>query len=91
MHYLGWQARIVHERKVAQKSYFAIFSSWEYDLGPSQAPVILKQNEIPWLRRWLGDKPVYAIVLTKLTTDDQVERIKCLFPEATLIDDRHSN
>jgi hypothetical protein len=86
--WLGWQWRIVQERKaVARQVSGGIgFIKWWEDVGdsddfdPSVRPV-----EVPWVRRLLGDKTAYWLVLDPNgfpATDEDRQKVLNTFPEA---------
>jgi hypothetical protein len=41
-------------------------------------------RELPWIRRWLGDNDYIEIYLELSASDEDVQRYKVMFPEATI-------
>jgi hypothetical protein len=76
MGYIGWQAKIVAERKAWLRD----------DRDVSITPASSGANDIPWMRRWLGDFKVDEIrVRSTLFIDSEiVKRLHEEFPEATI-------
>ncbi len=73
--YVGWQAKIVRERKTALAQMIDPRSAERggYSWGDA---------EVPWLRRTLGDRAVRCIGLPLTATKDFRRRIRATFPEA---------
>ncbi len=67
--YVGWQAKILRERKVWVDSHPHIDDKWNLTVG------------IPWVRRWFGDRP-YAVVAFSESPENASEECAALFPEA---------
>jgi hypothetical protein len=84
--YVLWQQKIVEERKMAladvAKSQGRFFVWGD---GPAYS-VNNRDKTIPLIRRLLADQPIYWIVYRHGATDDDIRRLKRLFPEA-MIDD----
>lgn len=76
--WMGWQFQLVQTRKHALKQ-----------LGDSGAVVRQHQawgkpSRISWLREFMGDTSVFSIALPHPNTEDDVERLGELFPEAEI-------
>ena len=84
--YVGTQAKIVMDRKTAMG---------ELMRGGGQAvgaeglsPRVLSTDRdysIPFLRRWVGDHAVFIIFYEQGTKDDEIRRLRDLFPEAKIL------
>ena len=79
--WLGWQAKIVRDRKEAivklRAGYAEVFVACETKYPRSKWP------SIPFWREWLGDRSVAIIVYFD---NPEQKRLCALFPEARLID-----
>ncbi len=88
--YVGWQARIVSERKAAIKEIMAAGGAGvavtEKDLQEIKLayPDAIAE-EIPSLRFWLSDRQVIQLSLPWFMKRDDVDRITRLFPEAQVL------
>ena len=90
--WLGWQARIVHERNALRTAVeLAASDSFEpyvvvatRDDGVTVRMWDFKwsKNPIPWYRRMLGDEPVGTLGVPNGWTASEVQRLKEAFPEA---------
>jgi hypothetical protein len=82
--YIGWQAKIVRDRKVAT---IELITGGGTAIGAEGlSPSALAHGRdytIPYLRRWMGDHAVFWI-MCKYGTDDEVRRLRSLFPEALI-------
>jgi hypothetical protein len=84
--YVGWQAKIVKERKMAasefaQHQYGVII--WSSEVAARHAgkwPLL----QVSWLRRLLGDDYVLAVDHSRMP-DEVLGRIKAAFPEADFV------
>jgi hypothetical protein len=86
--YVGWQMKIVMDRKAAVSD---LIGGGGHILGPeglspSEVPPA-RDYSIPFLRRWMGDHAVFWIVYKPGTPDDEIRRLRTTFPEATLKED----
>jgi hypothetical protein len=75
--YVGWQAKIVRDRKTLLNSLvrgdgFAL---------PQTA------GSVSWFRRALGDLPIEIIVLKPGSSKDDRDKLRSAFPEARLLED----
>jgi hypothetical protein len=73
--HVGWQARIVRERKATLAQMIDAKSTERggYAWGDAQ---------VPWIRRILGDRAVRCIGLPITATKDFRQRLRATFPEA---------
>ena len=67
--YVGWQAKIVRERK-------AVASTVKFIAGDPD------DDEVTWLRKVLGDKSYFLVAVDPDATDQFVDRCRRIFPEA---------
>jgi hypothetical protein len=77
--YVGWQARIVRERKAFRDNpdNWCRIGVWRQDAPGAQ--------NISWLRRQLGDEAVGKIGLPLTTDIAERQRVARLFPEAEIL------
>jgi hypothetical protein len=68
--YIGWQARIVRERRDLLASQFV------------KSSINDGNGSMSWIRRSLGDEAYVFLYLSETATPDVVDRIKIAFPEA---------
>jgi hypothetical protein len=83
--YVGWQAKIVRERRAALA---------ELRVSPRRFTIALEHVQgfdddgldrtIPTARRWMGDQTVYRIVYKPDTTEQELSRLRRIFPEALI-------
>jgi hypothetical protein len=75
--YVGWQAKIVRERRALLDSIKAA--------GGSDLTDVLHNSAIPppppWLRRILGDQTVEVLLVPATTNEETLARIHRLFPD----------
>lgn len=82
--WLGWQAKIVRDRREARK--------WLEDNGGWSIAAFAHNSfsgdvpAIPFWRKWLGDEPMTDIGPLPDATEQDRKRIKRLFPEAYVSD-----
>ena len=73
--YVGWQAKIVSERKT-MREWMALNGGWVVtDTRPDKQP--------PLIRRWLGDEPIAVIVFQHPIKPPNEQAVRAMFPEAT--------
>jgi hypothetical protein len=72
--WLADNARFVKQRRAALASRPSTFSYRAAD----------SQSTIPWIRRAKGDKAIAVVLLGTWASDEELERAKKLFPEATV-------
>jgi hypothetical protein len=73
--YVGWQEKIVREREaMSDPSNVLVFCT---DVDQSE--------DIPLVRRWLGDQLYRSVVLSDAASDDMVSEYKMAFPEADVM------
>jgi hypothetical protein len=72
--YVGWQAKVVRERRVEL--------SRVVDMRLVGIDGADKEGVIPWIRRALGDKRVGSIKMVVGTDAAELDRLRVLFPEA---------
>jgi hypothetical protein len=74
--YVGWQAKIVRERRALLDSIKAA--------GGSDLTVVLYNSASPppppWLRRLLGDQTIEVLLVPATTNEETLARIPRLFP-----------
>ena len=88
--YVAHEYRIVAARKSLQELpgfEFVCEEEPEDGMRTIDDP-IERVDSVSWLRRRFGDK-MYAIVVISAASDVEVDRLKGLFPESTIIDRRH--
>jgi hypothetical protein len=79
--WLGWQAKIVRDRKAAMVEINGVGGSYTHEKLWPNAPNELPAR-IPFWRKWLGDRPVEAIFIR---SDRPVTAsLDTLFPEARI-------
>lgn len=71
--YVGWEAKIVAQRK----SWLEAHPDTDHTFPPGLEP-----GEISWVRRWLGDEERCQINVRGFS-QDELETTSKLFPEAT--------
>ena len=76
--YIGWQAKIVRERKAMLAQLSA--ADWRRPEFRWHSPT----PQIPWLRRILGDKPVAMLVVPPNADQQAIAEIRQMLPEADL-------
>jgi hypothetical protein len=79
--YVGWQAKIVRERKVVLS---AIRDRGGHVVEASTVPFLKPWATISSFREWLGDIAIQGIQLPGETKSDEVGRIKIAFPESSI-------
>ena len=72
--YVGWQAKIVRGRTAFRDAHCGF--SWVGD-----------DNEVPWLRRCLGDEPYKTLAMPSDSSKDLRDQAASLFPEARIMAD----
>ncbi len=71
--YVGWQAKIVRERKALANS--ENFAGWSnYPSG----------GNVAWVRQMLGDCEYTHITLWRSVFDESIEKYRTVFPEAQI-------
>jgi hypothetical protein len=90
--WLGSQVRLVNARQAARRDFLHcdIVSLRERQMA-TMWPSIDDPPEIPWIRRFMGDETIAAIVIGRKTTENEIEKLHELFPEAVLSDNRRSD
>ncbi len=81
--YVGWQAKIVRERKIMARRIMAVDKGFVY-VNPTQPSHIVAASSIPWIRRLLGDEPVSMILLPIVTGPTTRGEAQAVFPEAAV-------
>ena len=76
MGYVGWQTKIVRDRKLMTDQDSPVRSYVRSDI-PGEA--------IPWIRRSLGDKEYHHIDLVDSASDETVGLYLTAFPEAAVV------
>ncbi len=71
--YVGWQAKIVRERKAVR--------TWIVETGGNLIRG-LGEGELPWFRRVLGDESVGGVILPSGASRQRREWVKTAFREA---------
>jgi hypothetical protein len=77
--YVGWQAKIVRERK-ALVDWIARNGGKVYPLRSDNA-----DDQPPFVRRLLGDRPIGAIMFEKPITIEGLHSIQARIPEAEIV------
>ncbi len=72
--YVGWQAKIVRERRAELNR---VVDGRLYGIAGSD-----ERRAIPWIRRVLADQQVYSIMMPVGTDRAELDRLRALFPEA---------
>jgi hypothetical protein len=72
--YVGWQAKIVRERTAFRDDHCRFSWVGDYD-------------EIPWLRRCLGDEPYEILAIPLDSSKDLRDQAASLFPDARIMAD----
>jgi hypothetical protein len=72
--YVGWQAKIVRERRAELNR---VVDGRLYGIAGSD-----ERRAIPWIRRVLADQQVYSIMMPVGTDRSELDRLRALFPEA---------
>jgi hypothetical protein len=88
--WLGWQVSIVHERKallaMLRADHANISMAGEVRIPSTIDPIVEgDENQLPTVRRWLGDEPVTQIMVGGPLSDELERRSKVAFPEANLM------
>jgi hypothetical protein len=75
--YVGWQAKVVRERK-------AMLDSLDKSGGGYVGFLALgnPQVEVPAIRHWLGDRAIKEILIRESRFKEQAPRFQIAFPEA---------
>ena len=95
--YLGWQAKIVKQRRTAASEltqYGAI--SWASEFTALPPGISLKKlsvemvyrrplPQVSWLRRLLGDDYAVSVLYSPRIPDESLDRIKAAFPETIFV------
>jgi hypothetical protein len=76
--YVGWPAKIVRERRDVVETH-ETRTSW--DIRPARS---LSRRRAPWPLRWFGEEGFAAIYVNDNESDDEIENLKRLFPEAEI-------
>jgi hypothetical protein len=83
--YAGWQAKISRGRAAAVTEVMGSGGMVIGAEGLSPSKLASDRDySIPFLRRWMGDHAVLQIFYKRGTTDDDVRRLRRLFPEARI-------
>ena len=72
--YVGWQAKIVRERRAELNR---MVDGRLYGIAGSE-----ERRAIPWIRRVLADQQVYSIMMPVGTDRAELDRLRSPFPEA---------
>lgn len=78
--WLGWQAKIVRDRREARK--WIDENDGIVTMPTAQDIEWDKKLTVPVIRRALGDEPVYDIMMPPSAKDSEFNRMRSLFPEA---------
>jgi hypothetical protein len=92
--YVGWQAKIVRERRALQIKYARqIGCNIRFAGFPGEFIPADFQTSTTWVRRLLGDVDVYRIGTppNRDFTPSELEEIHRILPEATTVDRRKLN
>jgi hypothetical protein len=81
--YVGWQAKIVHERQAMRDEIRGLDGGRRRGMIDRVNPIMPKY-QLPWIRVMLGDVP-YAIVGLEPGTDKEYrQRVRAVFLEAVV-------
>ncbi len=69
--YVGWQAKIVRERK-----------AWRENPHFLEPLLIEDGGTVSWIRRYFGDAQCFAMVADESVSDAQLDQCREAFPEA---------
>jgi hypothetical protein len=78
--YVGWQAKVVSERKNAIRRFANGVQSAD-EMPPDQLRPD-RDYSISFVRRWMGDEPFYEILYSPNESVDKIPHLRDLFPEA---------
>jgi len=82
--YVGWQAKIVRERKAVLGEaalHGCIFSLYRNRADLARG-VVFPDSPIPWIRRILDDQWLDWITVPGYVTEEEFDQIRATFPEA---------
>jgi hypothetical protein len=84
--YVGWQAKIVTERKAMRERWSGKVWFRTPDMGSGSIPPTppLPPTKVTWLRELFGDEALEEIWLPSDTPKSELDQIKALFPESTV-------
>jgi hypothetical protein len=83
--YLGHEWRIVQHRKALLKTTDCLWEPWSAEMrnpGGLGLRVPSEPPSIPFVRRLLGDEPIFFFGQFSNTSKDEVEELHAAFPEA---------
>jgi hypothetical protein len=94
--WLGWESHVVRQRKAALEEIkerngivLSLADMRELSAGSGKGNTMAaalswmtRHSRISFVRDWLGDEPIVSIALASKTSDNDVQRIATLFPEA---------
>ena len=81
--YVGRQYQIINDRNEAVRGHIMV-GRVEKFIGPDRT-LHVSAPSAPWPLRWLGERGYAAVEVSVTAPDDEVERLKKLFPEAEIV------
>ena len=83
--WLSWELKFVWDRHDAKaKAIYAMPADGYEHVREKVLPEVTEQPRIPIWRRWLGDEPFLLLILHPEAPDEDLHRMRRLFPEATV-------
>jgi hypothetical protein len=87
--YVGWQAKIVRERKLLADEYRRspncyISTETNVENWPWRPMPHANPREVSWLRRLIGDEAIARIAFDRPISDAELFKLRDMFPEATI-------
>lgn len=82
--YVGWQAKIVHERRWLLENVILRKGVVFPDPSPAHLTAPLPCRSAPWIRQLLDDVWIDEIRLDAKTSDEEFDEIAACFPEAVV-------
>jgi hypothetical protein len=85
--YVRWHSAVVAKRR---REAVAKYKSWVALPLPASLPgnahsLFSPRPMAPWPLRWFGEEGYALIVVPMYTSDDEIERLRKLFPEAEVL------
>ena len=74
--YIGWQRAIIRDRESLAHAPEGLIRGIGW---------LVSRDEIPLVRRWLGDKQYSHVILYDSASDVTIERYRAAFPEAIVL------
>jgi hypothetical protein len=90
--YVGWHAKIIHRRKAMINKLTRLDGAC---LTVAQVAEVEPSHEfddttltLPWIRKWLGDEPMFGLYIPESVPDADASEIASAFPEAVVSQSR---